>query len=756
MKNLKTVLLSAACMVALGVAAQPKLSKATIKDVVKAMTLDEKIEFLHGIGMPAASGSGPVTGSVQGKVPGAAGETQRMERLGIPAIIMADGPAGLRIDTIRGDKTRRYYTTAFPTGTILASTWNTALVEEVGNAMGNETKEYGVDILLAPGMNIQRNLLCGRNYEYYSEDPYLTGHIAAAMVNGVQKNGVGTSVKHFAANNQETRRASVDARMSERALREIYLRAFQYVVKTAQPWTVMSSYNKLNGSFTAESKYLLTTILRDEWGFKGMVTTDWFAGKDFAAQVAAGNDLMMPGRPNETEQIKAAIANGTLSMEEVDRNIERILELVVKCPSFLGYKYSDNPDLKAHAQVSRNAATEGMVLLKNGLTPVLPLKKGISVALLGNYSYKTIVGGTGSGEVPSAHNVSIAEGFQSAGFTINKELVALHAKYIAEEEAKLPPRTQIIQKVEAIPERLWTKDELEQLAAKNDIAVITIGRIAGEGRDRKVDADYKLSEAELAMLSNASEVFHAKGKKVVVVLNVDGVIDAYTWADKVDAILVAWLPGVQAGNAVADVVCGKVNPSGKLAITFPKAYEDVPSAKDFPGVPAKKPQYCEYNDDIFVGYRYHNTKNVEPAYPFGYGLSYTTFSISGMKLNAKTFNNKLTATVIVKNTGKVAGKEVVQLYLSAPVASQEKPSEELKGFVKTKLLKPGEKQVITFTLSADDLASYYPDQSSWIADKGTYTVKVGNSSRNFQQEASFTLENDVVTEKCYSMEKVKK
>ena len=751
--NLKTVLLSVACMMALGASAQPKLSKATIKDVVKAMTLDEKIEFLHGIGMPAASGSGPVTGSVQGKVPGAAGETQRIERLGIPAIIMADGPAGLRIDTIRGDKTRRYYTTAFPTGTILASTWNTSIVEEVGNAMGNETKEYGVDILLAPGMNIQRNLLCGRNYEYYSEDPYLTGHIAAAMVNGVQKNGVGTSVKHFAANNQETRRASIDARMSERALREIYLRAFQYVVKTTQPWTVMSSYNKLNGTFTAESNYLLTTILRDEWGFKGMVTTDWFSGKDFAAQVAAGNDLMMPGRPNETEQIKAAIANGTLSMEEVDRNIERILELVVKCPSFLGYKYSDNPDLKAHAQVSRNAATEGMVLLKNDLTSVLPLKQGMSVALLGNYSYKTIVGGTGSGEVASAHNVSIAEGLQNAGFTINKELVDLHAKYIAEEEAKLPPRTQIIQKVEAIPERLWTKEELLQLAANNDIAVITIGRIAGEGRDRKVDADYKLSQAELAMLSNASEAFHAKGKKVVAVLNVDGVIDAYTWADKVDAILVAWLPGVQAGNAVADVVCGKVNPSGKLAITFPKAYEDVPSAKDFPGLPAKKPQYCEYNDDIFVGYRYHNTKNVEPAYPFGYGLSYTTFSMSGLKLSGKTFNKKMTATVTVKNTGKVAGKEVVQLYLSAPVTSQEKPSEELKGFVKTKLLKPGEQQVITFTLSADDLASYYTDQSSWMADKGTYTVKVGNSSRNFQQEATFSLKDNIITEKCHGLNK---
>ena len=291
------------------------------------------------------------------------------------------------------------------------------------------------------------------------------------------------------------------------------------------------------------------------------------------------------------------------------------------------------------------------------------------------------------------------------------------------------------------------------MAANNDIAVITIGRIAGEGRDRKVDADYQLAQAELAMLSNASEAFHAKGKKVVAVLNVDGVIDAYTWADKVDAILVAWLPGIQAGNAVADVVCGKVNPSGKLAITFPKAYEDVPSAKDFPGLPAKKPQYCEYNDDIFVGYRYHNTKNVEPAYPFGYGLSYTTFSMSGLKLSGKTFNKKMTATVTVKNTGKVAGKEVVQLYLSAPVTSQEKPSEELKGFVKTKLLKPGEQQVITFTLSADDLASYYTDQSSWMADKGTYTVKVGNSSHNFQQEATFSLKDNIITEKCHGLNK---
>ncbi len=748
--RIRSFLFIAACCAGFSAYAQPKLNKSNIKEVVAAMTLDEKIEFIHGIGMGVTvAGNGPVAGSVGGRVPGAAGLTQTIERLGIPPIIMADGPAGLRIDTLRQGEQKRYYTTAFPTGTILASTWNPELIQEVGRNMGNEVKEYGVDVLLAPGINIQRNLLCGRNYEYYSEDPYLTGRIGAAFINGVQENGVGTSLKHFAVNNQESNRSYVDAVVSERALREIYLRAFQYIVKTAQPWTVMSSYNKLNGTYTSESKHLLTTILRDEWGFKGMVTTDWFAGKNYPAQVSAGNDLLMPGRSSETKKIKAALSAGTLNEKDLDRNIERILELVIKCPSFLGYKYSNNPDLKAHAQVARKAAAEGMVLLKNN-GMALPIAKG-NVCLLGNASYSTFVGGTGSGEVASAHNISIAEGLKAAGMQVTNELTMLHKKYIVEEKAKQPARTNILQKINVLPERGWTQAELSALADKTDIAIVTIGRNAGEGSDRKIDIDYLLSDTEKALIDNAAATFHAKGKKVVVVLNIDGVIDVASWADKADAILVAWLPGVQAGNAVADVVSGRVNPSGKLAITFPKTYDDVPSAKTFPGLPVERPDSCVYDDDIYVGYRYANTRGVAPAYEFGFGLSYTTFKMSNLKVKASG-NGLYTATVTVRNTGKKAGKEVVQLYLAAPTTQIDKPSEELKGFVKTRLLKPSESQTVTFTLTPYDLASFNPSQSAWIADAGTYTVKVGNSSRNFLQQMTFSVNREIIVENCHHHE----
>lgn len=728
----------------------PQLGKASIKDVVAAMTLDEKIEFIHGIGMGVnTAGNGPVAGSVRGPVPGAAGLTHGIPRLGIPYIIMADGPAGLRIDTLREGQTRRYYTTAFPTGTILASTWNPQIVYEVGNAMGNEVKEYGVDILLAPGVNIQRNILCGRNYEYYSEDPFLTGHIGAAFVNGVQSNGVGTSVKHFAVNNQETGRAYVNAVVGERALREIYLRSFQYIVKTANPWTVMSSYNKVNGTFASQNKYLLTTILRDEWGYKGAVTTDWFAGRDYPAQVWAGNDILMPGRKQETKKITAAIKDGKLDVKDLDRNIERILELIMKCPSYKGYKYSDNPDLTAHASVSRRAAAEGMVLLKND-NNALPVSSR-KICLLGNASYSIFIGGTGSGEVASAHNVSIDEGLEAAGLKIDPTLKTLHLDYIKEEKAKIPARTNILQKLAVLPERTWSYSEMSQLADANDLAVITIARNAGEGSDRNADKDFRLSANELALIETASKTFHAKGKKVVVVLNIDGVVDAYSWADKVDAILVAWLPGAQGGNAVADIMTGKDNPSGKLAVTFPKNYEDVPSSVSFPGVPADHPDSTVYNEGIYVGYRHSNTHNVAPAYEFGYGLSYTTFEINKLKLNKKKFNGEIVATVTVKNTGKVTGKEVVQLYLSAPTDKIDKPMEELKGFVKTNLLKPNEKQTVSFTLTPDELASYNEKSSEWIADKGTYTVRVGNSSRNFSQEANFILTDDIVVEKCHGM-----
>lgn len=748
--KIKGLLIGAVCLIHLSANAQqnaPQLSKTNIKEVIAAMTLDEKVEFVHGIGLGVtADGNGPVAGSVNGRVPGAGGVTQSIERLGIPALIMADGPAGLRIDTLRKGDPKRYYTTAFPTGTILASTWNPALVADVGRAMGNEVKEYGVDILLAPAMNIQRNLLCGRNFEYYSEDPFLTGRIGAAFVSGIQENGVGVSVKHFAANNQESNRAHVDNKVSQRALREIYLRAFQYVVKNSDPWTIMSSYNKINGTFASESKTLLTTILRDEWGFKGMVTTDWFAGKDYPAQVAAGNDLLMPGRKAEAKRIKAAIEAGTLSEKDLDRNIERILQLVVKCPSFLGYHYSDNPDLKAHAEVARQAATEGMVLLKNEAN-VLPIQNK-TICILGNASYATYVGGSGSGEVSSAHNVSIADGFVTKGFDIDNQLTSRYLSYIKEEKTKQPARTNILQKINVLPEMTWTVEELSALAEQNELAIITIGRNAGEGNDRKIDVDYRLSASEQALINNASEAFHVKGKKVVVVLNIDAVVDVWSWQDKVDAVLVAWLPGVQAGNAVADVLTGDVNPSGKLAITFPKQYKDVPSCETFPGLPVERPDSCVYNEGIYVGYRYANTNNIAPAYEFGYGLSYTTFDITGIKLSSKKFSNSLTVSVKVKNTGKRAGKEVVQFYLSAPTATMDKPVEELKGFAKTKLLQPGQSETITITLTPDELASFDDNKNAWIAEQGSYTVKVGNSSRHFMQNATFTLDKDIIVEQC--------
>ncbi len=734
-----------------------------IKDLLSKLTDDEKTSLLIGTGMPGFDTSTFtfIPGANLGKVPGAAGGTFEIKRLGIPSVVVSDGPAGLRINPKRDNDTSTYFATAFPVGTALASTWNTELISTVGKAMGNEVKEYGVDVLLGPGMNIHRNPLCGRNFEYYSEDPFLTGKIAAAMVNGIQSNGVGTSIKHFAVNNQERNRMGINAHVSERALREIYLRGFEIAVKEAQPWTIMSSYNLLNGTYTSERKDLLTTVLRNEWGFKGLVMTDWFGGykgfreanvvSNVTAQLSAGNDLLMPGLPQQKQAILENIKNGKLSKEVVDKDVSRILELVLKSPAMSNYKYSNKPNLKAHATITRQTASEGTILLKNDKNTLPFTSKTAPIAVFGVTSYDFLSGGTGSGDVNEAYSISLIDGLTNAGFTIDKELENAYKPYTDGQKEKEMKRREKEGGLLAVPKRLaeleLSKSFIDTKAAASNIALITIGRNAGESGDRVVDEDFNLAIDEINLIDKVSEAFHSNGKKVVVILNIGGVVETASWRDKVDAILLPWQPGQEGGNSVADVISGKTNPSGKLTMTFPVHYSDAAATKNWIGTPAENPTSVTYEEGVYVGYRYFNTFNVKPSYEFGYGLSYTNFEFSDIKLSSKTFKNSMTVSVVVKNIGLVAGKEVVQLYLSAPAKSIDKPTSELKAFGKTALLQPRENQTIILELNAKNLASFVANQNAWIADAGTYTIAIGNSSINVKKTANFMVVKELVVEK---------
>ncbi|MEQ1675773.1 MAG: glycoside hydrolase family 3 C-terminal domain-containing protein [Chitinophagaceae bacterium] len=740
---------------------------AKAKELVAQLTLEEKVNLVVGMGMniPGLNTGGAVIGQTMDKVPGAAGTTYSIPRLGIPNTVLADGPAGLRIEPTRKDDRNTYYATAWPVATLLASSWDTKLVEQVGVAMGNEVKEYGVDVLLAPALNIHRNSLGGRNFEYYSEDPLISGKMAAAIVNGIESNGVGTSIKHFAANNQETNRTSVNTILSERALREIYLKGFQIVVKESQPWTVMSSYNYINGTYTSEDYDLLTTILRKEWGFKGMVMTDWFGGKDAVTQMKAGNDLLMPGTPAQKKAITDAVSNGTLDMKILDENAGRIIDYVLGSPAYKKYDFSNKPDLAAHAALVRSAAAEGMVLLKN-TSNALPLKGKTTVAAFGNTSYSFIAGGTGSGDVNEAYTISLVQGLTNAGYQLDEEIKTGYTNYLDAYNKANPKKNffqEIMNPTPAAPEFDAYKNILDKKAAETDVALITIGRNAGEFRDRKKDNDFYLSDAEKALIHNVAAAYHAKGKKVIVIINAGGVIDIASWREEADAILLAWQGGQEAGNAVADILSGKVNPSGKLPTTFPIKYEDEASTKNFPGIEFPEratvgnmgmkiiPGEVTYEEGIYVGYRYFNTFGIKPAYEFGFGLSYTDFSYSNPILSSASFDKEITVTVNVTNTGKTAGKEVVQLYISAPTDKLDKPAAELKGFAKTNLLQPGQSQRMSFTIEAADLASFNTAATAWIADAGTYSVKIGASSTNIKQSGNFSLAKEIVTEKCFKV-----
>ena len=751
--------LLAASIVSCAPKGDPQLGHSSIDKVLAAMTLEEKAHLVIGTGMAGFSGEAPVIGETRNLVPGAAGTTYPIPRLGIPAIVLADGPAGLRINPTREGDDQTYYCTHFPIGTLLASTWNTELVEQVGESIGNEVLEYGADVLLAPALNIHRNPLCGRNFEYYSEDPVVSGKIAAAYVNGIQSNGVGTSIKHYALNNQETNRMKNDARVSPRAIREIYLKGFEIAVKESQPWTVMSSYNYLNGVYTSESKDLQTTMLRDEWGFKGMVMTDWFGGADAAAQMWAGNDMLQPGRAGQFEDIVEGVRSGRLSEADLDRNVRRVLELIVKSPRFKGYKFSNKPDLKAHAEVTRQSAVEGMVLLENN--GVLPLAEDVKkVALFGTTSYDFIAGGTGSGNVNRAYTVSLLEGLSNAGYATDPELETIYGKYIEEETernrkaidsndpiAKFMP---VGRAGEFVPDTKL----LAKTVAANDAAIITIGRNSGEFLDRKV-SDFTLTAQEQGMIASVCDAFHKAGKKVVVILNIGGVIETASWKRLPDAVLLAWQAGQEGGNSVADVLKGVASPSGKLTMTFPVAYADHASSKNFPidlafgmfgkdkdAEPERNVDYTEYEEGIYVGYRWFDTQNMEVSYPFGYGLSYTSFEWSDATI--KSSRKETVLTVKITNTGSRAGKEVAQLYVSAPDGTLDKPSKELKAFAKTRELAPGESQVITLKVNNSDLASYNQAESSWVVDAGEYSFLLGASSRDIRATLKATLKASAI------------
>lgn len=716
----------------------PTLRADNIDEVISAMTLEEKVHLVIGCGMSMGSDS---------KFPGTAGRTYDIPRLGIPSVYLADGPHRLAMASKREFDSHTYYATEFPSSTTVAATFDTKAAFQIGQTLGTEVKDYGMDVLLAPGVNLMRNVLCGRNHEYYAEDPVLVGKIAAAYINGVQSEGTGTCLKHFAVNNQETNRNNNDSQLTTRPLRELYLKCFEIAVKESQPWSIMTAYNKVNGKYTCEDRELTEDILREEWGFKGLVMSDWNAGKDAVASIAAGNDMLQPGQERQYNAILEAVKDGTLDENLLNISVKRVLEFVVKTHTFAGYDYPNETDLKAHAQIDRQIGAEGIVLLDNRNT--LPMDGNIrQVGLYGTTSYDMIPAGMGFGSTGYGYyTVSMVEGLRNAGYTLDKGLLDSYKKHQADEQKRLFPQGRPPFSFTPLPradEFIPTADELVAQAKVNDIAILTLGRVSGEGCDRKIE-DFNLTDKESELIKKVSSAYHAAGKKLVVILNICSPIETASWKEQADAIVCAFQPGQEVGNSIVDILSGKMNPSGKLPMTFAIKYGDAPSDANFPfdytfkmpsfamgtGMNFKsdkketKPQepeqnvdYTLYEEGIYVGYRYFDTFEKEVSYPFGHGLSYTTFAYTIEEVNMN--DDRCCMKVNVKNTGKTAGREVVQLYVKAPKGSMHKPSKELKAFDKTRLLNPGESQTLTLEWNVMDMASFNEQNSSWELAKGEY------------------------------------
>ena len=663
-----------------------------ISDLISHMTLEEKSSFCSGQDFWRLKG---------------------LERLGIPSITVTDGPHGLRKQAGSSDQIGLFESvpaTCFPTASALAATWNRDLVFEVAQAIGEECREEKVSVILGPGANIKRSPLCGRNFEYFSEDPYLTGEIASSHIMGVQSQGVGTSLKHYAANNQEYRRMIIDAIIDERALREIYLAGYEIAVKDAQPWTVMCAYNKVNGTYCAENPKLMKEILKDEWGHQGLVITDWGAMNERVAAIKAGVELEMPGVDNGNDDLLiSAVQNGLLEESVLDQAVGRILTLIHKAAENLEEAFTY--DRQAHHALARRAAGEGVVLLKNE-SALLPLSNNTKIALIGRFARQPRYQGAGSSLVNptfldnlydqlaalvGAQNLVYAPGYDQRGDQVDNDLL----------------------------------NEATAIAQSADVVVICAGLTEYhevEGLDRQ---HMCLPHAHNALIRKISQVHD----KVVVVLSNGSPVEM-PWVDDVPAILEGYLGGQAGAGGIADILLGKVNPSGKLAETFPLKLEDNPSYQYFP----MGPSTVEYRESIFVGYRYYDTVEQEVLFPFGHGLSYSSFEYRDLALsrNKLTAQDSLTVTLKVKNLGALAGKEVIQVYVGADASSIFRPQKELKGFAKV-FLQPGEEQLISITLEPRAFSYFDTDLNAWRVEPGIYSILVGASSRDIRLQTSLEI-----------------
>ena len=659
-----------------------------IASLVSQLTLEEKAAL--------CTGAGPW-------------RTVAVERLGIPSIVLSDGPHGVRLtEDLDAMASKSKPATCFPTASCLSASWDVDLVREVGEALAEECVALGVDVILGPGNNLKRTPLGGRNFEYFSEDPYLSGELAAAYIEGVQGKGVGTSLKHFTANNQEFQRFSISAELGERTLHELYLPAFETAVKKAKPWTVMCAYNKLNGTYCSEHHELLTGILKDDWGFEGLVVSDWGAVHDRVAALEGGLELEMPGpKPRRVQAVVEAVKAGELDESVLDESVRRILGIVFKAKETP--KGDGTFDREAHHALARRAAAESMVLLKND--GLLPLQSPASVAVIGRAAKEPKYQGGGSSYInPTRIDVPF------------------------EELQKLAPETTFSYAAgygEGLEQSLDLVSDAVKTAQDAEVALIFValpGVIESEGYDR---ATLELTEQQVSLIKAVSAV----QPNTVVVLN-NGSAITMDWLGDVAAVLEAWLMGQAGGGAVADILLGRVNPSGKLAETFPQTLQDTPAFINYPGEQGR----VHYGEGLFVGYRYYDAKDVPTLFPFGHGLSYTQFAYSNLRLGAEVVKDSegLELSVTVTNTGSVAGKEVVQLYVHDVEASLVRPYKELKGFAKV-ALEPGESKTATFELDFRAFAFYHPGHGRWVTEDGDFDILIGASATDIRLKESVTL-----------------